>query len=326
MPLVSIIIATQNNENTIGKAVASAQNQTVQDIEIIIVDDASTDSTYDHVARLAAGDRRIKCVRLRQNLGPSGARNAALGHATGEWISILDGDDWYEPNRLEVLLRAAYDYKADLVADNLKIYDRSLQCSNLRTYHGTKAIKVVPLTAKTFFDGDNPRMTYNNTGFIQPLVSRMFLIKHEIRYNTSYLVGEDSFFVAEILLHGARGFIVPGAFYNYVYPISLTTGKAWPHSHSVRHYNVEDLCRSCNELLQKYGTAMTMDVRHALLRRRRLYARSANFEKMRDGLRRRQFARTAWIAFSQPAVLVLVGHKFVALLAKNIRGLVMGLK
>jgi succinoglycan biosynthesis protein ExoO len=114
MSLVSIILATHNNENTIGKAVASAQGQTLQHIEIIIVDDGSTDSTYDHVSRLAAGDPRIKCVRLQQNLGPGGARNAALARATGEWISILDGDDWYEPNRLEVLLRAAYDHKADL--------------------------------------------------------------------------------------------------------------------------------------------------------------------------------------------------------------------
>jgi hypothetical protein len=213
-----------------------------------------------------------------------------------------------------------------LVADNLKIYDHSLQRSIYRTYYCTKRNKVVPLTAKSLIDGDNPWNIYSNTGYIQPLVSMEFIQKHEIYYNTSYLVGEDSFFITEILLHGARGFIVPGAYYNYVHPISPTTRKARLQSQSVRHHNLADVGRGCNELLQKYGAAMTMDVRHALLRRRRLYALSAIFEEMRDGLRRRQYARTACLAFSQPAVLVLVGHKFVELLAKNIRGLVMSLK
>lgn len=76
MPDVSVIVATLNGASTIGKSIKSAQDQTVRDIEIIVVDDGSTDGTRDLVAARAAKDTRIKCVRLPQNLGVGGARNA----------------------------------------------------------------------------------------------------------------------------------------------------------------------------------------------------------------------------------------------------------
>jgi succinoglycan biosynthesis protein ExoO len=126
MPEVSIIMATLDGANTIGKAIESAQDQTLRDIEIIVVDDGSTDGTGDLVSAMAGKDTRIKCVRLPQNIGVGGARNAALVHATGEWVAILDADDWYEPNRLEILLKAERDTKADLVAHQLKVYDHAL--------------------------------------------------------------------------------------------------------------------------------------------------------------------------------------------------------
>jgi len=84
MPDVTIIMATHNGANTIGKAIESAQNQTVRDFEIVVVDDGSTDGTLELVAAMAAKDTRIKCVHLPQNIGAGGARNAALVHATGE--------------------------------------------------------------------------------------------------------------------------------------------------------------------------------------------------------------------------------------------------
>ncbi len=230
MPDVSILIATLNGAKTIGRSIESAQNQTVKDIEIVVVDDGSTDGTYDVVATMAAADPRIKCIRLPQNVGVGGARNVALANATGVWLTILDADDWYEPNRLEVLLKTARDEKADLVADNLEIYDHVRQQIVFHTNHGKKN-QIVPLTAKDFFDGDNP-LKRHPMGFIQPLIRRQFLLDHSIVYDQTHRVGEDFLFVAEILLRGARAFIVPGAYYVYVHRISPTTRKISPHSHS----------------------------------------------------------------------------------------------
>jgi succinoglycan biosynthesis protein ExoO len=319
MPEVSIIIATHNNEKTIGKSIKSAQNQTVRDIEIVVVDDGSTDGTYDLIAAMAASDARIKCVRQRQNIGPGGARNAALANATGEWIAILDADDWYDPTRLEVLLKAAQDYKADLVADNLKIYDHVRQQIILQTNYGKKN-QVAPLTAKTFFDVDNP-LQRHPMGFIKPLIRRKFLAEHKIVYDQAHRVGEDFLFVGEILLQGARAFVVPGAYYIYVNAISSTTRKKSPHSHSNVASTFSFIVRGCNELLQKYGATMSSEEHHALLRRRWLFERAVMYKDMRAALDQGQFFKATRICITQPVVLLIIGNVIIGLLAANARRL-----
>src|SRR5690349_10580920 len=126
MPKVSITMAVLNGIKTIGKAIKSAQCQTEKDIEILIVDDGSTDGTADYVAEMAKLDPRIRLFRLEKNMGGAAARNIALANATGDWIDVLDADDWYEPERLETFLKAAAVYNADLVTDNMKIFDHAL--------------------------------------------------------------------------------------------------------------------------------------------------------------------------------------------------------
>jgi succinoglycan biosynthesis protein ExoO len=319
MPEVSIIMATLDGANTIGKAIESAQDQTLRDIEIIVVDDGSTDGTGDLVSAMAGKDARIKCVRLPQNIGVGGARNVALVHATGEWVAILDADDWYEPNRLENLLKAARDTKADLVADNLKVYDHALQKIIVQTNYGRKN-HLTPLTAKTFLDGDNPLLRYG-TGGAKPFIRRKFLTDHNIVYDQTYRVGEDFLFVAEILLQGARAFIVPGAYYIYVYQISPTTRKISPHSRSrsqvtnVFSWSV----RGCNELLQKYGSTLDSETRRALLYRRWIFERAVMYKDMREVLCRRQLFKATRLVIAQPVILVLIGNIVMGVLAANAR-------
>jgi len=100
MARVSVLIPAHNAADSILSAIASAQAQTFTDIEIIVVDDASTDSTADLVHERALSDTRIRLFRLEQNSGPAAARNVGLAHATGEWIALLDADDTFSDNRL----------------------------------------------------------------------------------------------------------------------------------------------------------------------------------------------------------------------------------
>ena len=319
MPKVSIIIATHNNERTLGKAIRSAQNQTVRDIEIIVVNDASIDGTSDLMAALAAHDTRIKCVDLQQNAGAGAARNVALSMATGEWITILDGDDWYDATRLEVLLKAGYDYEADLVADNVKIVDHVGQCVIYKTNYGKKD-RLLALSAKSFFDGDNPLHRYP-IGYIQPLIRRKFLVDHKIVYDTTHRVGEDFIFVSEILLQGARAFIVPGAYYNYIISISPITREKSPNSHSSIPSSLSfltSLIRGCDELLQKYSETMSSEVLHAVLRRRQLIESTLMFKKMREALREQHFIKAARILITQPVILILIVQNTRKLLEANL--------
>jgi succinoglycan biosynthesis protein ExoO len=98
---VSVIIANYNGEKFIADAIRSACRQTIRGIEIIVSDDASTDSSVRIVEGLIAEDDRIRLVRSDVNGGPAAARNRALAIARGKWISVLDGDDLMHPGRLQ---------------------------------------------------------------------------------------------------------------------------------------------------------------------------------------------------------------------------------
>ena len=98
--LVSIVIPTYNRARFIGQAVTSALNQTYRELEVIVVDDGSTDNTQSILSTFA--DARLQIVRLEKNSGRSRARNIALGAVRGEYVSFLDSDDYYLPGKIEL--------------------------------------------------------------------------------------------------------------------------------------------------------------------------------------------------------------------------------
>jgi teichuronic acid biosynthesis glycosyltransferase TuaG len=99
--LVSIITPTYNAEKFITETLKSVQNQTYQNWEMILVDDASTDETVKVISDFAEKDSRIKLFKLEKNSGNGFARNIALEKAVGKYIAYLDADDLWFPNKLE---------------------------------------------------------------------------------------------------------------------------------------------------------------------------------------------------------------------------------
>ncbi len=98
-PLFSVVIPTFNRANLVRRAIASVLAQTIDDFEIVVVDDGSTDDTGEVVRGL--GDPRIRLLPLGRNRGAAAARNAGIAAARGELISLLDSDDEYLPAFLE---------------------------------------------------------------------------------------------------------------------------------------------------------------------------------------------------------------------------------
>ncbi len=99
-PTVSVIIPTYNRAHMVGRAIRSVLNQTYQDFELIIVDDASTDNTEEVVKSF--NNERLRYIRLRENSGSSVApRNTGIEIARGEYIAFLDSDDEWLPEKLE---------------------------------------------------------------------------------------------------------------------------------------------------------------------------------------------------------------------------------
>ncbi|WP_264552858.1 glycosyltransferase family 2 protein [Flavobacterium sp. N2038] len=99
--LVSILTPTFNAEKYIRATIESVQNQSYQNWEMILIDDASTDKTVKIIKEFAQGDDRIKLFKLEKNCGNGFARNAALEKATGKYIAYLDADDIWFPEKLE---------------------------------------------------------------------------------------------------------------------------------------------------------------------------------------------------------------------------------
>lgn len=109
--LVSVIIPTYNSEKFILETIESVQNQTYDNWEMILVDDASTDSTAVLISKLAQEDNRIQLLQLDKNSGTGVARNNALAVVKGKYISFLDADDLWKPNKLAVQMEFMKTHK-----------------------------------------------------------------------------------------------------------------------------------------------------------------------------------------------------------------------
>jgi glycosyltransferase involved in cell wall biosynthesis len=101
-PKVSVIIPAFNAEKTVGVALASLRQQTWQNIEILVVDDVSSDATCRIVEAAAAADQRVKLLRQPENAGAYAARNRGLDSATGDYVTVHDADDWSHAQKIEV--------------------------------------------------------------------------------------------------------------------------------------------------------------------------------------------------------------------------------
>lgn len=115
MPRISVIVPVYNVAAQIAEAVASLRAQSLADFEVLIVDDGSTDGSGDVAAAAAAGDPRFTIIR-QPNAGLSGARNRGLDTARGDYVAFLDGDDYFDPRFLEVMLATLERDGTDWVA------------------------------------------------------------------------------------------------------------------------------------------------------------------------------------------------------------------
>ena len=115
MPKVSVVIPVYNVEKFLPACIGSAVNQTLGDIEIICVNDASTDGCLNILQSFAEKDSRVKAISFSENKGKSQARKDGVLASTGEYVMFLDGDDEYFPNACETAYNAIKKLNTDMV-------------------------------------------------------------------------------------------------------------------------------------------------------------------------------------------------------------------
>ncbi|WP_041809173.1 glycosyltransferase family 2 protein [Evansella cellulosilytica] len=124
MPLISIITPTYNSENYIADTIESVLAQTLDDWEMIIVDDCSTDNTTSVIRSYVEKDERVKLIQLEKNSGAAIARNTAISHSVGKYIAFLDGDDQWLPEKLEKQLQYMQEKGASFSFTKYKTMDQ----------------------------------------------------------------------------------------------------------------------------------------------------------------------------------------------------------
>ena len=123
MPQVSVIIPNLNNARYIEASIMSVLNQTLKDIEIIVIDDGSTDESWEIIQKLSQEDPRIITIKNPQNIGTGPSRNKGLDIATGEYIKFLDADDTMDSDVLESMYTAAQEHNAQIVCGYMRFCD-----------------------------------------------------------------------------------------------------------------------------------------------------------------------------------------------------------
>ena len=122
---ISVVIPTYNREKLIVQSINSVLEQTYENIEVIVVDDASTDNTKEVVKKIK--DKRVKYIGLKQNKGACNARNVGIENATGDYIAFQDSDDIFRPEKIEKQYSNLIQNKSDMDFCKICINDKDIK-------------------------------------------------------------------------------------------------------------------------------------------------------------------------------------------------------
>lgn len=272
---VSIIVPVYNVYEKIEKCLKSLINQTLTDIEIIVVNDGSLDNSQIIIDEYANKDKRIKSF-IKKNGGLSDARNYGLNNAIGEYIMFVDSDDYIDINaceklyneaikdNLDILVGNYYEVKKDKIIPNITICDSSISTGNefIKKYFSQKEVSIMSwlLFCKRRF------LTQNNLKFLKGIYH------------------EDEEFTPRAFLKTNRIKFTDYRFYYYVYnENSITTKKD-------KTKNIESIYFICDELEKKYNLIEDKETKKLLIDRL-VYIRLLAFGMQNDYNKKFAFSR-----------------------------------
>ncbi len=193
---ISVIIPCYNCSQTISRCLDSVLNQDYDDIEVIAINDGSTDNTLDVLERYANADSRVK-VYNQENSGPSAARNAGLDAAMGEYIAFVDSDDWVHPQIYTKMVELIVRANADVVICNYaNVYSDFTEEVYKHCLGGAEADTINPVQTilKQYYGGD----TTGLASLWNKLYRKDYVDKLNIRFDESLYRAEDWWFNIKI--------------------------------------------------------------------------------------------------------------------------------
>ena len=207
---ITVIIPVFNAGSFLRLCIESVSNQTLRSIEIIIVNDGSTDNSIDVIKELQLKDSRIKIID-GPNQGVSVARNIGLSAATGDYIGFVDADDWIEPNMFEILLTNIINNNADLAVCNIKLHN-----------NGDEEFDRLIIKDEVVDLGVNKKLALNNLFDFKydyanwnKLYKRSIVLKHKIIFHPGMKIWEDLLFNLKYIHFADKLSILNQSLYHY---------------------------------------------------------------------------------------------------------------
>lgn len=201
VPKVSIIVPCFNVAQYIKACLNCLTAQTMQDIEIICIDDCSTDDTLEKIHEYAntSHDKRIKIIKMQQNAGVAAARNAGMNAATGEYIGFVDPDDTVDINFFEQLYKCATKDKSDIAKGITTVIDTDDTC---QVWNNNKRV------CENKFNF--------NLCFWSAIYNHNFLKKHNLQFPVGILISEDTVFLIKSVFFANKVATTDTVSYHYI--------------------------------------------------------------------------------------------------------------
>jgi len=304
-PWVSVVMSVYNGGRYLEAALRSARAQSVSDIEILVVDDRSSDDSLAIAHRHAADDARIRVFTLNTNLGPAGARNVALAVARGAWVAVFDCDDLMHPQRLERLLLHAEATGADIVADDVMIFADHANTPNaaLLGKQNPGSIDLAAFIRANLLFGRGVAL-----GYLKPLFRATFLARHALRYDETLRIAEDYDLVARALALGAAYHVSTSLTYFYR-----------KHENSISHRIRRDDIVAMREAQARFEANFptpSPDVRSALAGRRAAMDQAIAFSDIVMAIKQRRLGGCLAAIWRAPSAVWLLRLPLLARLGR----------
>lgn len=214
--LISVIVPTYNTEKFLDQCLRSIRNQTYQNIEVLCINDGSTDNSLEIMLRHAAEDSRVRVID-KENGGYGAGCNRGISEARGEWVSVIEPDDWIDPTMYEEMLSFAAQFNGPIDIIKTPWWD-------VRNWDDSSAQKTYPslLTGRLtqsqepFTVQDNPVFLAFHPSIWSALYRRDFLTEHGIRFPEYPGAGwADNPFLVDTVCQAAAMVYYDRAFYRY---------------------------------------------------------------------------------------------------------------
>ena len=216
--LISVIIPVFNVEAYLDKCITSVVQQSYKELEIIVVDDGSTDNSPQICDNWSVRDERVHVIH-KENGGLSDARNAGLAVATGHYISFVDSDDWLKPQFMEILMRTLKENTADIAECGVLYVDEKEHILRERCYPEKKAVKSKIEAFKSLIKEDGIYQTVWNKLYKRDVLEGILFEKG--KYN------EDDFWTYQVFDRLERLIVISDKLYCYLQRESSIMGTGY---------------------------------------------------------------------------------------------------